>query len=388
MAQLAAPFLPKPEKRSFYLLGVDVTPQPRPYAYTLSGRECIYQPSPVRSNKPITFGHPYSSLFSLPERSGKQSPHWVIPFDTERVNRNNKEETGATQIRNLLEDKLLPFHDYLCVEVTDCGYSKPAYLAANRDKANLITITRARSNRIFYRQPEKSESIPRRGHVRWYGARFSLRDPDNWGIPDESVTTTLTGRRGKVYRIEIQAWYNMLMRGKYAKVRLPMQNYPFTLVRVSQYNEEGELVFANPMWLIVIGEERCKLSLLEIYETYKQRYDVEHFFRFGKQKMLLSHYQTPDTNHEEKWWSLVHLSYLQLWVAKEYAMNLPRPWERNLPSVREGNPSPAMVQRNFGGIIQQFGTISKIPKPRGYSPGRQKGKTPPHRERKPIIRSG
>ena len=77
------------------------------------------------------------------------------------------------------------------------------------------------------------------------------------------------------------------------------------------------------MWLIVIGEERQKLSLLEIYEAYQQRYDVEHFFRFGKQKMLLSQYQTPETSHEEKWWKLVHLAYLQLWVAKEYAVKLP-----------------------------------------------------------------
>ena len=178
------------------------------------------------------------------------------------------------------------------------------------------------------------------------------------------------------------------MRGKCKKVLIPMQNYPFTLLRVSQHNEEGELVFTNPMWLIVIGEERCKLSLIETYEAYRQRYDIEHFFRFGKQKMLLSHYQTPETNHEEKWWNLVHLSYLQLWVARQYAISLPRPWERYLTPVQEGHSSPAMVQRSFNGIIRQFGTISKIPKLRGNSSGRQKGMTQTLRERKPIIRSG
>jgi len=387
LAQLAAPYLPQPKERSFWLLGVDVTPQSRPYAYTLAERECVYQPTPVRSNKPITFGHPYSSVFTLPERAGKQSPHWVIPLNTKRVNRNNKEETGANQVRDLLEDKFLPFHDQLCVEVTDCGYSKPAYLSANRDKANLITITRARSNRNFYRQPKAVYSYER-GHPIWYGDKFSLRDPDTWHTPDEIAATILTSRRGKKYRIEIQAWYNMLMRGKCKKAQIPMQDYPFTLVRVSQYNGEGELVFANPMWLIVMGEQRRKLNLRDVYESYRQRYDVEHFFRFGKQKMLLSHYQTSETNHEEKWWKLVHLAYLQLWVAKEYAVNSPRPWERYLPSIREENPSPAMVQRSFGGIIREFETISKIPKRRGKSPGRQKGMKQALRERNPIIRSG
>ena len=384
LAQLAAPYLPQPRKRSFWLLGVDVTPQSRPYAYTLAERECVYQPTPVRSNKPITFGHPYSSIFILPERAGKASSHWVIPLNTKRANRNNKEKIGALQVQELLEDKGLPFHDQLCVEVTDCGYSKPAYLSANRDKKNLITITRARSNRIFYRQPKEVNSSGR-GHPNWYGDRFSLRNPDTWHTPDETITTTLTSRRGKKYRIEIQAWYNLLMRGKCKKARIPMQNYPFTLVWVSQYNEEGELVFVNPMWLIVMGEQRRKLSLLEIYEAYRQRYDVEHFFRFGKQKMLLSHYQTPETNHEEKWWNLVHLAYLQLWVAKEYAVSLPRPWERYLPVMREGYSSPAMVQRSFERIIREFGTPACFPKRRGNSPGRQKGTVLPARVRQPVV---
>ena len=63
--------------------------------------------------------------------------------------------------------------------------------------------------------------------------------------------------------------------------------------------------------------------------------------------MLLTRYQTPEVQHEENWWQLVHLAYLQLWVAKEYARSQPRPWERYLPQMQEKFPSPAMVQRNF-----------------------------------------
>ena len=301
---------------------------------------------------------------------------------------------GAIQVREIMEDELLPFHSHLCVEVTDCGYSKPAYLSSNRDKSNLITITRARSNRVFYHQPKvvKTGGSPsgsgKAGHATWYGDKFSLRDPATWHTPDETVTTTMASRRGKNYRIVIETWYDMLMRGKYKKVRIPMQDYPFTLVQVSQYNEDGELVFTKPMWLIVIGEERRKLSLLEIYEAYKQRYDVEHFFRFGKQRMLLSHFQTPETKHEEKWWNLAHLAYLQLWTAKEYAVNLPRPWERYLPTIREGKSSPAMAQRSFDGIIRRFGTPACFLKRRGKSPGRRKGMKQVRRESKPIVRTG
>jgi hypothetical protein len=64
----------------------------------------------------------------------------------------DKEMVGAKQVRILLEDEERPFHNRLCAEVADSSYSKPAYLIANREKANLVTIVRVRSNRIFYRQ--------------------------------------------------------------------------------------------------------------------------------------------------------------------------------------------------------------------------------------------
>ena len=135
----------------------------------------------------------------------------------------------------------------------------------------------------------------------------------------------------------------------------------------------------------MIGKERDKLSLKDIYESYTQRYDIEHFFRCGKQRLLLDRYQTPDVAHEEKWWVLVHLAYLQLFVARQYATNLPKPWERYLSLVKEGIPSPAMVQRDFGRINRCFGIPTVIPKRRGNSPGRRQGTVLTPRIREPVI---
>jgi hypothetical protein len=41
------------------------------------------------------------------------------------------------------------------------------------------------------------------------------------------------------------------------------------------------------------------LSLLDSYHAYGQRYNIEHFFCFGKQKILLTHFQTPEKEREE-----------------------------------------------------------------------------------------
>ena len=391
LAQLAAPYLPKPEKRSFWLFGADVTPQSRPYAPTLQDRSYVYQPTPIRSNKPITIGHQYSDVFYLPEREPKQSKNWVVPLSTQRVKTSaDKELVGAGQVCVLLEDEGMPFYNQLCAEVVDSSYSKPAYLHANRSKANLVSIARSRGNRTYYRQPLTTDQPTSRGHPTWFGEEFRLLDPSTWPKPEETATTTFTSRRGRTYTVVIEAWYDMLMHGERKPVSIPMQCHPFTLVRICLYNSTGELAYKNPMWLIVIGEKRRQLSLLEIFEAYQQRFDLEHFFRFGKQRMLLDAFQTPETEYEEHWWQLVHLAYLQLWIARYESDFLPRPWERSLPSMKVETkiPSPALVQRDFARIIRRIGTPARLPKRRGKSPGRQKGTVLTRRERPPVVFKG
>ena len=68
----------------------------------------------------------------------------------------------------------------------------------------------------------------------------------------------------------------------------------------------------RPLWLLVMGERRHELTLLHIYQSYGSRFNLEHFFRFGKQKLCLASFQTPDVEREKTWWQLVHVAYAQL----------------------------------------------------------------------------
>ena len=149
LAQLAGPYLPHPQTRPFWLFAVDVTSCARPYAKKLADKSFVYQPNPIRTNKPITIGHQYSSVCLMPERS-ETSFNWVIPLSNRRVVKwDDKEKVGADQIHLLLQDDTLPFHNQLCIEVADSSYSKPDYLLANRCQANLISLIRVRSNSCF-----------------------------------------------------------------------------------------------------------------------------------------------------------------------------------------------------------------------------------------------
>lgn len=384
LPHLLNPYLPRPQQKAFWLLFVDVTAQPRPYGHTVDDRGMVYQPTMVRGNKPVTIGHQYSSVVLGLEPEAGVSSSWVLPLLTERVpTSQDKEMVGGRQIDALLDDPQLPFGQELCVEAVDSSYSKPVYLHGHRHHANLVTIARAKSNRTFYPQfqPEVEADKPA-GHPRWYGDPFKLPDTESQATPDETLSRWETSKRGKRYRVEIKAWPNMLMRGKRG---VPMHQHPFTLVCITRYDEEGNPAFKRPLWLVVMGHRRGELSLEEIYLAYQARFDIEHFFRFGKQKLLLTRFQTPEVEREEKWWLLNHLAFAQLWLARHLVVALPRPWERNLPAMKNRLISPTLVQRDFARIIRQLGTPAQAPKPRNISSGRALGVKLPKRPRQPVV---
>lgn len=185
---------------------------------------------------------------------------------------------------------------------------------------------------------------------------FSLSDPQTWTEPVATYTLRETSRRGKVYRVEIQAWHNLLMTGENKPKKLPMHQHPFSLLRIVRYDQQGNPLYKHPLWLIVIGKRRHELTLEQSYQAYASRFNMEHFFRFGKQKLNLADFQTPEVKREEKWWQLAHIAYAQLWMARHVVDALPRPWERNLPAMKQRLISPTLVQRDFARIIRQAST--------------------------------
>ena len=391
LPQRLAPYLPRPTHRPFWLLIADVTPCPRPFARTLADRGLVYQPEVVKGKLPVTIGHQYSTVVLGLEAEAGVSASWALPLLTERVaTRADKELVAAQQITRLLQAPELPFGQELTVEVVDSSYSKPSYLHAHRQFPHLVTIARVRGNRTFYQQPARpvaDTATPGNGHPQWYGERFVLAAATTWPEPDATLTLQETTRQGQPVRIAIQAWNNLLMRGK-NKPKLPMHAYPFTLVRIVRYDAAGQPLFKHPVWLIVMGARRQELTLTHIYQAYTARFDIEHFFRFGKQKLLLADFQTPDVQREENWWQLVHIAYAQLWMARHLAEVLPNPWERHLPAIKQRRCSPTLVQRDFARIIRQLGTPARPPQPRGNSPGRRTGTLLPPRPRYQVIVKG
>lgn len=385
LVHLIAGTLPQPKQRKFWLFGNDVTPIPRRFAETLADRKYVHQPNTLQGNKPVTIGHDASILAVLPEKAHPTDAPWVVPLNVRRVSSDEKAgQVGAEQIRLVVTDESLPFHTALCVNVEDSGYSGVPHLGAVADIENLVTVVRLPGNRVVYRQPEPIVAGDAAvGHPTWYGKPFKLKAPETWGEPDQVAQTSFTTRGGRTFTVELQGWHDLLRRGKQD---IPMYRYPFTLLRARVLDADGKPIHKKALWLLVIGKRRGELSLVEIWEAYARRYDLEHFFRFGKQRLLLTAFQTPEETHEQNWWQIVQIAYILLWLSRHLAVSLPNPWERYLPQTPNGVASPSATQRGFGRVIRQIGTPAAAPKRRGNSPGRRKGAKIPPRPQLPVVK--
>jgi len=384
LARLIGSYLPPPQQRKFWLLGTDVVPVPRPYAQTLEDRSFVHVATPVGGVTPVGIGHQYSVVALLPEKGQAGDPAWVVPLGVRRVPSDEKATTvGAEQVVGLLEDRQQPFAGELCVQVADSNYSHANFLGRVGALPNAVQVVRSACNRVFYRALPAPVGKAPAGHPTWYGDRFDLKDTTTWGTPDEETTTTWTTKRGRLHQVQIQAWTNLLMRGKRG---LPMHRYPFTLIRGEVRDAQGKLVFQRPLWLIVLGNRRGELTLLDAWESYRQRFDLEHYFRFGKQRLLLASYQTPVGEHEENWLMLVQLATVQLWLGRDLAGVRLRPWEKYLPVGPTPAATPSQVQRDWERIIRLIGTPASGPQPRGKSPGRSPGASPGRRPRLAVVK--
>ncbi|MCP4148930.1 MAG: transposase [bacterium] len=344
----------------------------------------VHAANPAPGNKPVGAGHEYSALAWLPEKTEK-TPPWVVPLSFVLVPFSAKGHVfGMEQLGEILDDKTTGFNSQLCVVVGDTAYSAPACRQQGVGHENLILIARIRGNRAVYRQPETAEPSPSGGHPVWYGRKMNLDNEESLDPPDNSSQTEFITKKGRKLTVIVETWDDILFRGKDG---FAAHEHPFTLVRVRTIDEQGRKVFKKDMWLIVQGERRNELTPNMVYESYRQRFDMEHFFRFGKQRLLMDKTQTPEIIHEEAWVQLTSLAYVQLYLSRNIAGRLPYPWERYLPEHAADLPgpvSPSQAQRDFARIAGETGTPAKAPEQRGSSPGRAKGERLEKRPRQPV----
>jgi hypothetical protein len=367
---------------------VDCTPHPRPYAKKLQDRHITHCPNQAPGNKPICVGHQYSVLMMLPENELERSKRWLIPLTAQRVKSDQKgNEVGMQQIVDSIDE--LQLEDDLCVSIGDSLYGTERCRITAKGQDNLVHIFRISNNRNLYCKPDNQDcKAPSKGRKKAFGQKMNLGKASTHPPHDNEDEFSYINSKGKKCTVKIKGWDNMLLRGSR---EYNSSKHPMNLIQVQILNENMENVHKRPLWLCVFGSKRHQISSIEAYKNYKSRYDIEHFFRFGKQKLLLTSYQTPEIKHEELWWQLCLIAYAQLYLGKDMIANSPEPWERYLPEYKNSlNEQTNMInasqaQKGFADILEIIDTPAKPSIVRGKESGRVLGDTQIARDSVGII---
>ena len=303
-------------------------------------------------------------------------------MSVDRVKTSDKgHELGPAKLCELIKEKTLP-SDLLCVHAGVSAYFTLPIREKTSPVKNLVLMARLKSNRVVY--------APAKDSKKKYGDKMRLNAPATHVKPDKIFELEAVSAKGKPIKVKIKAWDDQLFRGS---GKFKGYENPFNLYQVRIFDTEtGKAIFKRPMWLAVSGSRRNELSGPIVYASYKQRYDIEHFFRFGKQKLLIGSFQTPDVTHEENWWQIAQLAYTQLYLSRDICQLIPRPWERYLPEFK-GNAensivsqaSPSLTQRSFSKILDEIGTPAHEVRKTKPGKGRKKGDKQEKRTVKPIV---
>ncbi len=363
----------------------DVTPASRPFAKKLADRSIVYAPNPAPGNKPIAAGHAYSALVCLPEKNHPTYAPWVLPLSVDRVDTSEKgHEVGPKRLRDLINNETLAFKHALCVHVGDSAYFTLPVRQITSSTNHLISIARLRSNRKVYAPSNDSSK-------RKYDEKImKLNKSATHAEPDQTVEIQSVTSKNRPITVEIKVWRDRLFRGSR---EFKGHENPFNLHRIRVLDTKTKKpLFKRLMWLAVDGERRHELDPNSVYKSYRQRYDIEHFFRLGKQRLLMDSFQTPELVHEENWWQIVQLAYVQLYLSRDLCELIPNPWERYLPKFKQATIEgmtdrigASCTQRNFAKVLEQIGTPAADVRKVKPGKGREPGETQVKRSDKPLL---
>ena len=291
---------------------------------------------------------------------------------------------AMTQIESFIKNCELD--NKLVVSVADSKYGTQYCREKVSQHNNWVHLFRFNSTRNVY--SVAADDSQGSGNKKRYGQKMKLNDSSTHSVAHKELQKSITMRNGKSYTVQIKCWFDQVVRGTRNSKGY---KYPFNLFQISLMDADGKNIYKNPLWLGLCGDRRAEIMLDEVFDYYSSRYDIEHVFRFGKDKLLFDSYETPDVTHEESWWRLATLAYAQLYFSREDVTLLPKKWERYLDSYKKISgtqkqvATPSQTQRWFSYVLEEIGSPAKKPVPRGNPQGRPSGETQEKRVKSNVI---
>jgi hypothetical protein len=343
-----------PESERPVLVG-DHTAWPRLYTQTLEDVSIQHQPTPIALQVPITIGYGFSTLGVAPEHKGS----WFLPLLHERIESQlTPSEKAAKQL-----ETIVPSLAQRPLALYDSEYGSGKFFQRTA-QVECDLLVRIKSHRTLYRPapPYRGKGRPPK-----HGPCFRFKDRQTWDQPDQQFECD----DERLGRIRVQCW-----RGLHFK---DAAECPFDLLRIERLSARDTKRDPKVVWLARRFKDHQPLD--QCWEQYLRRYSIEHWYRFIKQKL---HWKLPavSTPAQSQLWSwLIVLASWFIFLAREVVKDQPKPWQKAQTTL-----TPGRVMQSIGPLLARIGTPASAPKPRGKSPGWQKGRPRNKRTTYPLVK--
>lgn len=193
------------------------------------------------------------------------------------------------------------------------------------------------------------------------------------------MTYSYRTKQSNQWKVIIDRYDSLYMRPPTKKRR---HKKPVSVFKITVIDPiSGQPIYQKPLWLMGSGSSITEIDLESIFLAYNLRFNIEHWFRFGKQQLLLDHFQTCDLVHSDHWLLFPVLATHMLYHSKDVACENRRPWEAKR---NDCDLSPSQVRRAMGKVLNEIGSPAKSPTVRGVGKGRPRGYQAEPRAPQPV----
>ena len=336
-------------------IALDASNRERPDAKTSADRGMIHLSNLPLVDKPIGVGWMFSSVVLLPASPSS----WTPILDQRRI---STEETPIQVAIAQLRALRPLFGSRQVIVMADRGYCTPAFLRTCRELGYSVLV-RLKSDRKLYRPGVR---IHKRGPTPKDGPLFQGKRKETHAEPE----AICQAQDSKGRSVRISRWGDLHFKQD--------RDLVLKVTCVERETAKGTKRDPRVSWFVTFDDA---IPLSQTPGLYTLRFSQEHNYRFLKQNLLWTcvHERTPE--QFERWSWLIAIAFDLLYLARELAQVLHRPWE-----PKDRPVTPQQVRRVMPAILLHLGTPTQLCQPRGKSPGRAKGFRPQPAQRFQVIR--
>lgn len=310
------------------------------------------------------------------------------------------------QLQELLEHPDLGLSSILIINTLDSKYGNAAFLAPAHQHENLVNIIRMRSSMKVWQRDRQTNTG---GAPKIYGDKFYLIDESRTKTyphpktkepcevfqrsifdleADQTLQISAQTKKGRLLTVHLYRWNSIMIGSKDGN---NMKDKPFDLIAVRVLDAQTqERVFSQDMFIALSGKQKTDVTTEQGYDSYRHRYDIEPYFRFAKQKLMLQKLQTPDVEHFDNWLLTVQFATWLLYAASKETRFHPRKWEKYLPESKQAKTaqqlSIAQTRKSAQDLFLTFDQDPFKPKNSKKGKGRQKGDKQTPRKRHRVLK--